>query len=167
MREHLSDLSFLRKQSWLLGLENTPLQSFWDFAWRVSGENPGLGETAFSQPVSCSASLTSMKGEWLCDLLDSMLHREDRLLGTVCNILLPFKAVVSHCIDVPEWINNLEFQCQRLICPGLGNICFGNPQAAWIIPIGLHVSGWPPKAPLPEGWERGGMRFSHRIYHWL
>jgi hypothetical protein len=28
---------------------------------------------------------------------------------------IAFQAVVSHCIDVPEWINNLEFQHERLI----------------------------------------------------
>lgn len=44
-----------------------------------------------------------------------MLHQAEMPLGTTRNILVPFKAVVSHCIDVSEWINNLEFQCQRLI----------------------------------------------------
>lgn len=44
-----------------------------------------------------------------------MLHQAEMPLGTAHNILEPFKAVVSHCIDVSEWINNLGFQCQRLI----------------------------------------------------
>lgn len=44
-----------------------------------------------------------------------MLHQAEMPLGTAHKILVPFKAVVSHCIDVSEWINNVGFQCQRLI----------------------------------------------------
>lgn len=44
-----------------------------------------------------------------------MLRQTKMPLGTVCIILMLFMAVVFHCIDVSEWINDLGSQCQRLI----------------------------------------------------
>jgi hypothetical protein len=55
-----------------------------------------------------------------------MLHQAETPLGTVRIILMPFKSVVFHCIDVSEWINNLGSQCQRLIA------------LAWEMPVFPH-----------------------------